>query len=200
MENFKSSKGVLLDISSMRNFAIQLIGKGKKYEALLKLIVEKDYYNDDGLKLPSINEIKERLGMSYEKVRKQLFEIYDDLLNHTENNIVFSLKKVEYVFFLTYFDNNAILTINELPVMPRIGEQIWIPYFKEKVGTDLFFVNSVDHYFYDTKQSISISLSPGSYNYYWKIRKDEAYLKGEISTFEYYQSKDNQIRNNLGYK
>lgn len=200
MEKTLSSKGVLLDISSMRGFASQLLGKGKRYEALLRLIIEKDYYNDNDLPLPSLKELQERLGLKYALVRKHLFEIYDDLLDHQENSIDFSIKSVEYVFGMWYFDNYVSLVINQLPVMPRVGEQMWIPYFKEKVGTNLFFVDSVHHYFNDTKQSISISLSPGSYNSFWAIRKDEAYLKGEISSNEYFTSKDDNAKKKLGYK
>ena len=68
MERRLSSKGVLQDITSMRNFAFQLLGKGKKYEALLRLIVEKDYYCDNGPQLPSLKEIQVSLRMSYAKV------------------------------------------------------------------------------------------------------------------------------------
>lgn len=193
-----SSKDITLDISSMRSFAYKLLGRGKDYDALLKVILEKDIYNDDDVKIPSIKELMERLNMPYSKVRRDLNEIYKDLENHKSLGIEFPIRKVEYCFSMRYFDNRGYFILDQLPVVPRIGEEIHLPYLRAKVGTEWFYVESVSHYLDDEKQSVHITLRPGSGNIYFRFAKDEALLKGRISHNEYFDSDDYDLREKLG--
>ncbi|MDQ3396042.1 MAG: hypothetical protein M3512_18305 [Bacteroidota bacterium] len=43
METIYTTKQLLLDITSMRSCAIELVNDGKKYNPLLKVLIEKDY-------------------------------------------------------------------------------------------------------------------------------------------------------------
>ena len=52
-----SLKQVILDISSMRYFTIQLLDKGKPYKFLLKYLLEKYNYYDEDSSLGTIKEI-----------------------------------------------------------------------------------------------------------------------------------------------
>lgn len=197
MDKKLSSTGIIRDISSMREFAKNLLGKGKEYDELLSLIIEKNYYYDDDLRLLKVKDLQEKTNKTYSNIRKQLYEIYNDLLNHEDIDIEFSIKKVEYVFIMHYFDNYTWFVLDNLPIMPRIGEEIDIPFFMGKMDNSRYYVESIDHYFSDTKQSIRITLNPDSPHPYFRLRKDEAYLKREITHDEYYSKKDWKIREKL---
>jgi len=199
MDTKLSSKELLHDISAMRKFAMQLLQKGKAYENLLKLIIDKDYYYSENISFPSIKELQAELGISYPVIRNQLARIYDDLLDYEENGIDFSINEVEYIFTLRYFDNYASFKLDHLPVMPRVGEEINIPFLKAKVGTRSYYVDRIDYYLDDTKQTINISLRSGMYNHYWKLKKDEALLTGKISFDDYFAPMDYDLKEKLGY-
>lgn len=197
MELKYSSRQLLSDIKSMKSHTKQLFGKGKKYEHFLRCILNLNYFRDDVYTPISLKEIQKVTGLKYPIVRKYLHQIYQDLLKHEENHLDFSVQKVQYNFIMYYFNNEACLTVNHLPVVPRVGEQVEIPFFKAKVGRTTFFVKSIDHLFLDDMHRVDFILAPGNYNYYWHLRKDEAYLKGEISIEEYFSERDYRLQEKL---
>lgn len=194
-----STKDIILDITSMQKFAKKLIGKGKDYEELLLLLMAEDY-GDPDIPIPSVSQLQEQLKVNYTTFRKLLMGIYNDLYNHEQINIDFNIEKVEYIFSMSYFDRNAQVTLNELPVLPRVGEEITLPFFKAKLDFEWFHVNSIHHYISDRKQVVFIRLHPCGYNLYWHIRKDKALLKGEISSDDYYDHMDSDNKQKLGLR
>ena len=199
MESEYSTKGIIRDIISMQKLLPKFKNLGKDYNDLVDYFVETDF-SDEGTPYPSIKELQARLGVKYATLRRRLNQLYEDLTVHESLGIDFSIPKVEYVFHLRYFDKRAYFTINNLPVIPRVGEEIWFPFLRERVGTDFFHVSSINHYFDDTKQSINFSLSSGSYNLFWQMKKDEAYEKEDISLHEYYSEDDHQLRKKIRSK
>ncbi|MBN2835294.1 MAG: hypothetical protein JXR48_10040 [Candidatus Delongbacteria bacterium] len=189
------TKDVIYDISSMREFAKQLLGCNKEYEEFLKYILEKDYYYDEDLQLPTIKQLEQETGLKYTTIRKYVQSIYRDL--HDSDNLDFFIYQTEYTFYMRYFDKRASVTLKRLPVIPRVGEQIDIPFFRTKVGTTSFFMDEIYHHLSEKKQEITFYLKPGRFNHYWKIRKDEAILKGEINRDEYWDHMDFDAKEKL---
>ena len=77
---------------------------------------------------------------------------------------------------------------NHLPVIPRVGETVEIPFFRAYLDNTWFHVEKVRHEFTDTGQEVEIFLLPGEYNLYWHYRKDKAEEEGELhfgGTFNY---------------
>ena len=194
-----SSKGIIRDITSMQKFLPGFLNLEKDYKDLLEHFISIDYSNDE-TPYPSIKELQTKLGITYSVLRRKLYQLYEDLADHENLGVAFSIKKVEYVFCLEYFDNREYITIDELPVIPRVGEQIWFPFFKAMVGTEYFYVRKIDHYFDDTKQSITIRLGSGEYNLFWHLKKDEEYEKGNVSWDEYYSSMDYRLKERFRLK
>ncbi|WP_163323817.1 hypothetical protein [Draconibacterium mangrovi] len=177
MDNQITSKGMMIDILSQRNFARQLIGKGKDYDEILKLLLEKDYYYDEDLPYPSVKEIIETLKISYSVFKRKISLLYDDLSEVFSNNIDYTIENVEYIFSLEFLGNWAYVKLRNLPSPPRVGDEITIPYFKEKVQAQSFYVRSIHHEFTDDLQIVNIELVVGHYNLYWNMLRDEKYVK-----------------------
>lgn len=200
MERTLRSSGIINDIYSMREFAKKLLKRGKDYDELLNFLFAIEEDEDGYTNQPSMKEIQAKLKKPYSTIRKHLNEIYSDLEKHDQLGIEFPIKKVEYVFEMVYFQNRGYFTINDLPAVPRIGESVRIPFLREKIGSDWFYVESIAHYLGDTTQTVNISLKPGSPNHYLRIAKDEALLKGRITYEEYYKADDYEIREKLGLR
>lgn len=193
-------KEMVRDLISMQKFLPPFLDLDKDYNDLIKLYISLDL-DDDDTPYPSIKELQEKLGISYSVLRRKISQLYEDLSIHEDLGIDFSIKKVEYVFYLEYFDKRAYITINYLPIVPRVGEGIRFPFFKAMVGTDFFYVRKIDHEFDDTKQSIKIKLGSGDYNLFWHLKKDEEYGKGHISWDDYYHSSnDYKLKEKYGLR
>ncbi|MDQ3396041.1 MAG: hypothetical protein M3512_18300 [Bacteroidota bacterium] len=122
--------------------------------------------------------------LSYTKVRKYLTEIYHDLIL-IEDTIAFRFPKVIYSFNISgHHDSFISFETQSLPVVPRVGENITIPYFKAHLHTDYFHVESIGHTFRDLEQTIDIWLKTGTYNLFWHFRKDQADEEGKFTLQE----------------
>jgi hypothetical protein len=192
-------KEIARDLISMQKFLPGFLKLGKDYNDIIEYYLSLDLDNED-THYPSINELQVKLGISYSVLRRKMFQLYEDLSHHDNLGIDFSIKKIEYVFWLEYFDKRAYITINDLPIIPRVGEEIRFPFFRAMVGTEYFHVRKIDHEFDDTKQSINIILGSGEYNLFWHFKKDEEYERGNISWEDHYSSKDYQLKRKLGLR
>lgn len=199
VEREYSSKGIIRDIVSMQKFLTKFVGHNIVYDDLVKFFLDLDFQSS-GTPYPSIKELQDKLGINYSAIRKKLNLLYEDMSKHEQLGIEYGIINVEYVFYLEYFDNKEYITINQIPVLPRVGEQIWFPFFREKVGSDYFHVKRIDHYFSDSLQSILITLSSGSYNLFWHLKKDEDYEKGNLSFDEYHTIMDYRLKQRYGFR
>ena len=197
-----SLKQVILDISSMRNFAAKLLKEENTYNKILEYLIFKNIYYDEDAHLPLIKDIIKELNITYGKFKKELLKLYSELIDQDYENpkIPFCFSEVEYFFSLQSYGIYAHFTAKHLRHIPRVGEAVDIPYFRAKLGGDYFFVEKINHEFYDGKHVIYITLKRGFYNKYWHIRKDEAQLKREIGLHDFYELEDFQLQEKLGFR
>jgi hypothetical protein len=175
MEQNISVKRILPDILSIKEQVIAAFKGNVKYETLLAFLFKEDYYNDEDLAIPTLKQIEKHTGLRTSQLRTQLKNIYKELFHHT-----FDFKKIEIFFDVEYFKRYGYFKCNELTNLPKIGENITIPFLKSKVGTDYFYVEDIRHYFDGQKQTIDIQLKGGYFNSYWYYRKHKAYELGEL--------------------
>lgn len=186
-------KEVMRDLFSMQKFLPEFLKLGKDYNDIIKYILSINI-NDDSVPYPSLKEILKTTGITYAVLSRKLIRLYEDVIKHDELGIEFRINKIEYVFCLEYFHNRLYVTLNDIPIIPRVGEQIFFPFFRSTIGTDYFHIRRIDHYFDDTKQSIHFDLVFGNYNLFWHLKKDEEYEKRHISLEDYYSSNDYKLK------
>lgn len=196
-ENMRS-KGMIMDISSMSKFAIQLLGKGKEYEPLLRLILKIDPYDEDE-PIPAVKTFSEKLKMPYTLIRKQLNAIYNDLISY-ESDVQFNFKKAVYEFRIHGREEYLTWKVDMLDPIPRVGENISLPYFSEYLDDRNFYVKSITHEFFVDEHIVAISLLGGWYNLFWHFRKDEAHMKRELPLRDFYTMDEYQLQSKLGYR
>lgn len=194
-----SPKEIIRDLISLQQFLPGFLGLNKDYNDIVRYFIDLDL-NDKNTPRPSVNEIQEKLGVKYGVLKRKLFELRNDIVNHERFGINFSINQVEYVFLLEKYEKLERLTLNFIPIVPRVGEQVQIPFFKSTLGTDYFYVRKINHLFNDTKQTIEITLTYGDYNLFWHFKKDEEYEKGNITFHEYFSTIDLLLKEKLGIK
>lgn len=183
MEEKTSTKGMVLDICSMRSFARSLLKTENNFNPLLDYLTAKDYYNDENLDIPETNAVCKELGIGYRVYKRQVKEIHDNLRALTEKQ-PFTIKQSEYHLYIRGYNNSISIKLKNLKHIPKVGEHFDIPFFKEFLGGNQYFVSDITHEFIDEVHCVAISLSRGFHNAYWELRKDQAMALGEIQTLE----------------
>lgn len=87
---------------------------------------------------------------------------------------------------------------SELSQIPRIGENITVPFLEAEIGCNCFYVQDIRHHFGGIIHTIDIDLKGGFFNSYWYFRKHEAFEKGEIGFGE--RLSEYQMKERLGLR
>ena len=180
-----TTKELIRDIGSMRETALTLMNQEKSYDPLLSGMLRTDYYNDEDIPWPNLDYLKSATGWSYDKIRKELAKIYEDLKVGYANGICFKIYKTEYLFFIKAYNRYLDLQFEDIVHIPRVGETIHISYFESYVGND-FHVERIQHNFRGTTHEVVVWLKNGEYNIFEAFEKDKEYSEGWIDTMEYY--------------
>ena len=156
-----------------------LVNKYPDYKEIGEIIYEYDYFDDDlQVPFPTMTSISRRTGKTFGKVRKQIKEIHDLIFSENDNNLNFG--KVQYRMCFSYGENYFEFNLKNLPVIPRVGENLQLPFIKANIMTDLFYVEEVQHVFKNSTQIVEIWCKSGAGNQYLKFRKDKAQALREI--------------------
>ena len=187
-----TTKRAIIDLMIVEEQVVRIFEDNERYKDFIDFIFSKDFLNDDDLKFPTIKDISNAIGLSPSKVTKLIKEMYDDFFDNK-----FNFSKVEIIYFITYLDNYLQFNCNDLKFIPRVGEQIDMSFIEAKIGTNMFYVDKVEHTFENDVQRIYITLRAGLFNTYFHFRKSKAYEQREISFDDYYSGDDYLIRRKL---
>ena len=166
----------------------------KEYQPIVEFILAKDYLDDDlDIPFPKLKDLEEATALKSHILRKLLLQMHGQLFGFS-NNLKLSFPKVLYHFHIKYFDKYCHLTFDKLEYLPRVGENISLPFTKAAIGINWFFVEDIKHEFEDTTQNIYLTLTVGTNNSYWKFRKDQAIELNEIGINDLFDLNDYQLK------
>lgn len=188
MEKF-SVKQALLDLLYVDVHLPKVAKDHPKLGPLIKFIVNHKSLIDDDIPYPSIKEASQAINMRYDKVRKQIQQLYD-LMFPFMGHPYLRFSKVKYELYFSYFNYKHYMLIDQFPVPLRVGENLTMPFLKAKLQTDRFYISSIRHHFEKDIQKIEVDLKGGDYNLFWHYRLDEALEKREIAPFAIYDKED----------
>ncbi|MBD0833743.1 hypothetical protein [Aestuariibaculum sediminum] len=197
MKHSISVKQTLVDIISILPQIFQEFRKDEKYCKLLDYLNEKDFFNDEDLPYPTIKQIEAETGLKSHHIRKQLKDLYASLFDY-EYGYRFHFDKTEYCFIVDHFKNYATFYCTSLINVPRVGENITLPFLKAKVGSDYFYVEDVRHHFEYDKHLIKLYLKAGRFNSFWYYSKHKGIELGKIAMGEEFELYDFQLKEKLG--
>ncbi|MGA3014371.1 MAG: hypothetical protein ABSD71_10090 [Bacteroidales bacterium] len=158
-------------IVNLASLAETLFETETPYEALLKEVL-KHRYSDEGW--PPMKAYEEKLNLKSGQAKSMLVKIFNDLMSR-----VCAYKEPRYritdVVHQIYVQNygKSFTFRCQLPVTPKIGEQVEFPFLNSKVGSSLFHVSQIDHAFDDRTQTITLWLESGHYNFYKKFNEEK---------------------------
>ena len=116
------------------------------YDIFLKYWI--DTYGDVGgpyFSEPTIKDLVAETGLTYSVIRKQITQAYLDLVEDVDEGVIYRFINIEYWFHIQGYDGLAYFIVKEIPVIPRVGEEITIPLFKAYLGNDSYYVEKIEH-------------------------------------------------------
>ena len=176
----------MIDILSIFDQVYQKYKEDPEFSLLLEFLKEKDYLNDDDIPFPTLKLLSERLGIESTDVRKKLLKLYNKMFDY-ENGLILEFKRVEIEFWVHYLNRYAIFICRNLKHLPRIGENITIPFLRAKLGSDYYYVEDIRHRFEGITHFIEYRLNFGTYNSYLYNRRHKAVEEGEITSSDFYE-------------
>jgi len=190
-----SPKDIFRDIVSMSWSLPYFFDKGKEYEPLARFIYEKKYDIEVG-DWPQIKDILKETGLQHSKFTKYLKSLYQDL--REEEDFKMEFLEIKYrIWISSQYSGGVMFDLTNLPVVPRIGEKMDIPYFQEFIGRTSFHVKDVRHRLRNGYQMVEIELAEGDYNLFWHLRLDEAIAREEIHWREVFDKTTDQLKDKL---
>ena len=178
MEEF-SYKAAVLDLIYLQDQLEVLVIKFPEYKPLVNILCAHDYFDDNlDIPIPTMTSLSRDTGIRFPKVKKQLKEIHDLIFLETGENLCFN--KTRYRICFTNNDNHFEINLKSLPVIPRVGENLDIPFIKARSSWELFYVEKIDHVFDKGTQIIEIWCKIGRANQYLQFRKYKAEALREI--------------------
>ncbi|WP_026838195.1 hypothetical protein [Gillisia sp. JM1] len=190
-----SIKQALLDLLSVSEQLRRILNDFPEYNIILNFLLEKDYYNDHEISIPTFKKIEEETGLKAHTVRKQVKGMYDIVFAFDEQTLSFT--KVEYNIMISYMDRHFCFSLNHLPIIPRVGENIDIPFAKAALGFRSFFVDNISYTFIGEKQIVDIFLYGGESNQYLKMRKDKASALKQLHHKEFWKMSNYDMERKL---
>jgi hypothetical protein len=117
------------------------------------------------------------------KIKQWIAQIYEDVFDLNESSP--HLFQKEGIKVSMYFKNNDNFTGFNISVqcIPREGERLSCYFVKAKVGTDMFYVNRVQHMF-DLNHNVEIWTMGGCVNKYREFMLDRAEFQGRIGWYD----------------
>lgn len=195
METRTTPKIAFADILNMWDLVKDKMNPDKEFYPLLKLIEANKWYEDDS-RPPTLKEVACLLGVKPHILSKWIFTIYTPWLD-LDNPPSIGFKTV-VEFHFRNMRQTAIFESQDIVFLPRKGESIYSEYFSNYLGNCWqYYVESVSHYFRKGEHRIVVNVRDGQFNEFWSFRKDEAYVKEEISIEDYYSKDDWDLKKKL---
>ncbi|UCS93770.1 hypothetical protein KZP23_01665 [Echinicola marina] len=193
-----STKNILFDLMRLPGRLKIVLEKGNEFNVFLSPFLECDWEKEFGDKIPSVKQLSIRFNIKYDRLRNYLYEIYDAVIDEAWD-VPFEFSEIEY--WLEIYSQKRQIAVNlfckSIPVLPRVGESIDIPFLYAYFENSRYYVQKISHEFTEKKQVVHIELHEGEFNPYWHFRKAQAEEEGELSFEELMNKSDFELKYKL---
>ena len=163
-------KDAFLDLCYAKPVLRWLKGRGKPYDALIEVLLK--IGEEDPL--PIGKDLQQQFSLTSAVLRRWVTLLHEDFLSAiAEEADVLQFPAVEHHFLIEDFANHAFFTCR-LPVTPRVGEEVEVPFLQRYAGSGRYHVNRVVHRYEEGRTIITVWLQTGQYNQHYEYLKDRA--------------------------
>lgn len=157
-----TTHSVLLSLSQARPALAKLKGQGKEYEPLIDVVSA--IGEDDPI--PSSKDLQARFSITTGKLRKWIKTISEDFLSSIRVDAsTLHFTRLEHIICIYGLYKNFLSFACQLPITPRVGESISLPFIKAFLeGGTLFSIYKIDYELVDSTMKATIWVRHEAYN------------------------------------
>ncbi len=124
-----SIRDALRDLLHLNSHLPLIVEEHPQYKGLIGILAAEDYMSYDyELPIPTITSISKKTGIGSHIIRRQIKEIHEIIFS-TEKPVL-TFNEVEYWFYVVARKRHTQFMLKELPVIPREGEEFYIPFLQ----------------------------------------------------------------------
>ncbi|MEX0684371.1 MAG: hypothetical protein WD098_00085 [Balneolales bacterium] len=127
----------------------------KKYEAL---ILELGKHNQKSEDLPFQKDLLKVLNLPRTDLISLMNDLYSDFDMRLGDTNAYLMAKTEISLILSSFDKVWVVGVNQLEVIPRIGETMLLTFIRDAYGPGYFIVEDIIHEIQDGVHRIEVHL------------------------------------------
>lgn len=198
MKTQVSVKQIVIDFIYLKKQLRELFKDKIEYKPIVDFLLAKDYLDDDlDIPFPKMKDVEESTGLKAYTLRKILLKMHSEIFSYDTNRLNLKFNNVLYRFYIRFFDYRCDFTISSLSHLPRIGENIRLPFVSATMPLTSFYVENIMYEFENDTQNVTITLKVGDYNEYWKFMYDRALELNEIGIMEKYNLSETELKNKI---
>ena len=187
-------KQIVRDFIYISNQLYELFIDKKEYLPIIQFITAKDYLDEDlDLPFPKMKDVEDATGLKSHTLRKLLLKMHSEIFTY-ERKLNLSFKKVLYHFYITYFDYSCQFTVDYLTHLPRVGDNVSLPFVSALIPINYFYVDDIKHELENSTQIVIITLKVGQHSKYFEYMKDRALELKELSFGDTYKLSEDEIK------
>lgn len=192
-----SVKHIVIDLIYLSNQLKDLYKGNSEYLPIIDFLYDKDYLNDElDIPFPKLKDLEEATGIKPHILRKLLLKMHNEVFN-SESKVTLNFTKVLYRFYMKFYNQSCYFEVDHLPHLPRIGENINLPFTKSCIDINSFYVENIIHELINDTQVISLWLKVGNYNEYWRFMKDRAIELRELGFKELHEFEEDVLKQKI---
>lgn len=123
--------------------------------------------------------------------------MHGEIFSFDTNRLNLNFNNVRYQFYIRYYDYRCDFTVNNLSHVPRVGENIRLPFVSATMPLTSFYVENITHKFENNVQTIVITLKIGDYNEYWRFMYDRAIELKEIGFMDKFNLSETELKKKI---
>ncbi|TGE21508.1 hypothetical protein E5K00_14575 [Hymenobacter aquaticus] len=186
-------KDVFIDLYYAKPALLRLKGRGRPYDALIDIILVMG--EDDPV--PAGNQLQQQLGISASVLRRWVTLLHEEFLALIDADAdVLQFPLVEHRFLIDDYTNKA-SCVCRLPVTPRVGEEVELPFLKNYAGSGSYHVYRVTHSYEEGRTTVTVSLRPTRRNQHYEYLKDRAEFENTIDAYTLIMGNEYEISKRL---
>jgi len=197
-DNYKSIINIMIQFKEEMKYVTK-----KRFSSLINLIQSynvpdgNEYYEN----VPDNKELAEKLNTTYLRVNVLLKDLYKELMGEIKFRYI-EIKECEHIVYISipiheqrkelkrkehdFYNKFSSYIRVKLPVIPRVGEEIYFDFLGNDGRYKQGIVHSINHRFVGKKQQIIIDVHPYK-NYYHQWKRLEYLYEHDIEMDKEYE-------------
>jgi hypothetical protein len=182
------------------NFVKLLNIENKPYKKIIEWMLSKEpFLQDESFEIPTVKKLSEEISMDYAKVTIYLKEIYFEIivLNKKQTELFVRPGQMKCYFGFNYFEMSHTFILG-MDFLPRMEEHFTFNFINPILGNSSFYVQQVWHDYEHKGHSVIFTMVPRLPYKYMALLKEKAYLKRDISFYEFLDmERDSELEEKL---